>query len=348
MMKVNLKLAKKKIIHLLPQDVVGGAESAAKTASNLRSNNYDFYLQFLVNKKIKIRLLANIYGLFEILLSSIKVVKTNPDFILVSLWKSCLSATIIKFINPKIKIILFLHLPRSTNLIDYIFTKYIAKLAYQIWADSKSTIDERCKELSLDLSKNKRIISFVRYKLEPNTEICFEPNFIFWGRFHSQKRIALALILFKEIYEKYRKAKFLLIGPDCGELKSLKIFTKNHNLDKNVSFFNSMGINEIAKYSKNCAFFLQLSSQEGLGMSIVESMQLGLIPIVTDIGEIKNYCSHKENSIIFSSLLETSEEVCQLINNKDERIRLRGNAINTWSGISTYREDISTAFDELI
>ena len=44
-------------------------------------------------------------------------------------------------------------------------------------------------------------------------------------------------------------------------------------------------------------------------MSVVESMQLGLISIVTNIGEIKNYCIHGQNSLIFSNIKKTSEEI---------------------------------------
>ena len=37
----------------------------------------------------------------------------------------------------------------------------------------------------------------------------------------------------------------------------------------------------IKKYAKNSSFFIQLSNFEGMAMSVSESMQLGLIPIVT-------------------------------------------------------------------
>ena len=51
-------------------------------------------------------------------------------------------------------------------------------------------------------------------------------------------------------------------------------------------------------------------------MSVLESMQLGLIPIVTDVGEIKNYCVHNHNSIIFKDMELTKETIIKLMKNK--------------------------------
>ena len=108
-----------------------------------------------------------------------------------------------------------------------------------------------------------------------------------------------------------------------------------------------MNIEEIINYSKKSSFFLQLSPEEGLGMSVVESMQLGLIPIVTNVGEIKNYCLHKKNSIIFKNIKKTTKELLSLIQNPQEMTLLRKEAISTWYKSATFKDDITKAFEEL-
>ena len=75
-------------------------------------------------------------------------------------------------------------------------------------------------------------------------------------------------------------------------------------------------------------------------MSIVESMQFGLIPIITNVGQAKNYCIHNKNSIIFSDLETTYTEVIKLINDRNKMQNLRNNAFNKWLRNSTYKEDI--------
>lgn len=338
-----------KIIHLLPEDSIGGVETAAKTTVGLKSEYFIFRLRFLSkHKKNRTNFSKKIFFIFEFFSSSIKVLNLEPDYLLVSLWKSCLSAIFIKLLKPQIKIILFLHLPKSTHFIDYFFTKLVANFAYQIWGDSLTTIEGRSKELKIDKTKKKKIISFMRYKLVPNQKADFGPNFIFWGRFHNQKKIDLSLKLFKEISKRIKNSKFILIGPDCGKLKYLKELTKELQLNKKVIFFKEMNLQEIINYSKKSSFFLQLSEKEGLGMSVVESMQLGLIPIITNVGEIKNYCAHKKNSIIFSNIENTTKEICSVLKRPEELHLLRKGAIGTWSKSSTYKEEITEAFEELI
>ena len=234
------------------------------------------------------------------------------------------------------------------NFLDYFFSKIVGKLAYQIWGDSFTTIKNRTNELGIDKVKERKIISFIRNKLAKNVQPSFQPNFIFWGRFHSQKRIDLALKFFKVVSDQNKNSKFVLIGPDCGKLKSLKELSKKLRLNSKVKFYNSMNMNEIIEYSKESSFFLQLSSDEGLAMSVVESMQLGLIPIVTNVGEINNYCVHKENCLIYENLEVTSKEVFRLIDNPDEMINLRNNAVAKWAYSSTYREDLARTLDEII
>ena len=340
-------MKRNKIIHLIPSNSIGGVESAAKTSINIKSDKYIFKLKFLSKQKYNSKFIQRIFSLIDITFSTIEVINYKPDFLLVSLWKSCLSAIFIKLANPKTKIILFLHCTKSANFIDYCFNKFLARFSYQIWGDSMSTLKERSLELGINPKKKKRVISFISYKFDPSKSKVFKPIFIFWGRYSSEKRIELAIELFNEISKNLDDARFLLIGLDNGKLKSLKELSNRLKLNKKIKFFKSKSIREIIKYANKSSFFLQLSDHEGLGMSVVESMQLGLIPIVTNIGEIKNYCLHGQNSLIFSNIKKTSEEILTLINYPKKMNYLKKNAIKTWSKQITYRDDISKALEEL-
>ena len=69
-------------------------------------------------------------------------------------------------------------------------------------------------------------------------------------------------------------------------------------------FFNSVISENIVKhYAKKCSFFLQLSFYEGFAMSVIEAMQLGLVPVVTNVGEISNYCIDNFNGVITFAFL---------------------------------------------
>ena len=281
-----------------------------------------------------------IYSLLEVIFSSIKISLLNPDILLVSLYKSYLSGLIIKFLKPKTKLIIFLHSSESFSFIDYWLTYFASKRAYQIWGDSNTTLENRYKELAINKKIPKKTISFLCYKLKLNASKTFAPNFIFWGRLHRVKQIEKAIKLFHKISLTVPNTNFTLIGPDFGQLKKLKKLSIDLRLEDKLTFHPGMDIDQIAEHSKKATFFIQLSKSEGLGMSIVEAMQFGLIPIITNVGQPKKYCIHNQNSIIYSNIETTSSEVVRLIKNEKQMQYLRNNALNKWSKNPTYKEDI--------
>ena len=48
-------------------------------------------------------------------------------------------------------------------------------------------------------------------------------------------------------------------------------------------------------------------------MSVVEAMQLGLVPVVTNVGEISRYCIDNFNSVIYKSDIETFDDISKLL-----------------------------------
>ena len=113
----------KRFIHIIPTNAIGGVESAAETTIGLHSENFNLEIFYLSSIQNKTSLFSKFIYLVESSINTFKILKKKPDFIIVSLWKSCFSAYIISLINPKIKIILFLHLPKSTNFLDLLLFK---------------------------------------------------------------------------------------------------------------------------------------------------------------------------------------------------------------------------------
>ena len=108
----------KKIIHILPTNGIGGAEIAALSSIGIRNQSYSLFVKFLYKTSTHSPFRKFFYVL-ESLNTTLDIIKLQPDLIIVSLWKSCLSAILIKLFRPNTKIILFIHLPNSVHLIDY-------------------------------------------------------------------------------------------------------------------------------------------------------------------------------------------------------------------------------------
>lgn len=76
-------------------------------------------------------------------------------------------------------------------------------------------------------------------------------------------------------------------------------------------------------------------------MSVVEAMQLGLVPVVTAVGEIGRYVRDGENGLLVDpqSLRASAERIARLLQSPEEIQRLSRSASNTWSDAPLYSED---------
>ncbi len=339
-----------RILHIIPTSYGGGVETAGKSFLQYVSNNYQFEVFFLKDNKKKNSFLSYIN-------SFIKIININPDIVLTSLWKSNLVVILIKIINFKIKYILFLHSTRNKHFIDGIITTLAALFAYEIWADSEETFTVRINSLyifrfykNLILKKNKkRIISFITKKICPLKQNQCKPSFIYWGRLCPDKNIDKSIELFSKIYFVNKNSTFLIIGPDYGAKSKINKKIIKLGLEKNVSVIDFVSFEEIKKYAKKASFFIQLSSYEGMAMSVTESMQLGLIPLVTNVGQIKIYCKNLQNSLIYNENdQEMIENIFELIKNREKFMYMRKNILDTWSNCKIYKDDIISSLDQIV
>ena len=205
----------KKVIHLIPYDGIGGVESAAHTMEGIKDNHLNFKVIYIFKEQNNKRNYFSSLSLIRITKSVFKLLKINPDLVIVSLWRSCIVAILFKALSPKTKIVLFLHYPHDYHLADKIFTKMMALISHSLWADSKDTLNSRITTFP---DNNIDVISFVARKFQPLEQNTFKPNFIYWGRLHEQKCISRAINIFSKIQSKYPKAIYTIIGPDGGSL----------------------------------------------------------------------------------------------------------------------------------
>ena len=66
-------------------------------------------------------------------------------------------------------------------------------------------------------------------------------------------------------------------------------------MKNDVKFLGPKDLDSIIELTEETSFYLQTSKLEGMAMSVIESMQVGLIPLVTNVGEIQYYCFDKKS-----------------------------------------------------
>ena len=221
--------------------------------------------------------------------------RRRPDLVIVSLWRSCIVALMARLVMPRLRLVAFLHLAETVHLPDRLLNRLVMELATEIWADGESTLAAR---LPARLRHKGRVISFLTERLDRVTRPPAAPRFIFWGRLHPQKGLGRALDIFAAIAAERRDARFTVIGPDMGSATALRAQALRLGVADRVDFTGAMDRAAIFARAAEHTLYLQPSLTEGMAMSVVEAMQLGLIPVVAPVGEIPRYCRDGENALL--------------------------------------------------
>lgn len=215
------------------------------------------------------------------------------------------------------------------------------KLACSVWADSAASIDQRFPKLD---PERVTVIPFIVRRLhpsQPSAELTPPaPGFIFWGRLAAQKNLSRAIELFHRIRHSWPHAHFTVMGPDAGELDALRAQCAKLGLTAAVRFTGPLDLDGILQAAEGHSFYLQTSAYEGMAMSIVEAMQLGLVPVVTPVGEIDRYCRDRVNAVIVDTDDAAVAAVLELLDDPRTYDKLRKNAIDTWRGKPLYRDAV--------
>jgi glycosyltransferase involved in cell wall biosynthesis len=337
-------MPEQKIVHLVPYDGIGGVEAAARSMVDTQVVGLDFRVEYIYSAT-KPSKSPRRWGIMQILRCIHNLARHKPDILILSLWRSCIVGTIVKLLRPNTRIVLLLHYPLDVHQIDKLFTKIAVLIADEIWADSTYTLKMRG---SAATNKTRRVISFVANRLRAPEPPIAAPRFIYWGRINAQKGLNRAISLFAKIQERYPNAEYKIIGPDGGVLSDLKYDVHRLGLTNAVTFAGAMTMDLIVAEAQRACFYLQCSIQEGMAMSVVEAMQLGLVPVVTPVGEIGNYCIHQHNALLIRRDTDIIDEIDSILSAPHHYSALRESAISTWLATPLYTDSMISALREML
>lgn len=334
-----------KVIHIIPYDGIGGVESAARTLIGIDFDDIAFSLDYIYRPTENIdSRLPSLFS-FPIFIAVHRIILEKPDLLIISLWRACIVGILVKWLQPQTKLVLMLHCPNNVHWPDRFLTSIMARYANQVWADSQETLSKRLPNYPV---KKGQVISFVARRLTGLQMHPVKPNFIFWGRLHTLKRLERAVVIFSAVHASCPDAQFTIIGPDGGALEQIKKQIVNLGLSDAVHFLGPMNISEIEQQAESTSFYLQTSELEGMAMSVVEAMQLGLVPVVTPVGEIGSYCQDGENSLLVYSVEKAVNSILALLVDNNKYQVLRNNAMATWQQQPLYAESLLQACRKLL
>jgi glycosyltransferase involved in cell wall biosynthesis len=323
-----------RVTHLIPSDGVGGVETAARSMAVRENLACDFNLITIAGEGTAAQ--AKLNSPLAHLAGLVKILRTKPDVLICSLWRSALIGILAKFLLPRMRLVAFLHADKCVHLVDRVLSGALAQAADAIWADSQVTLNKRAHAKG-------RVISFVTKHRPPPLEPAEPPapTFVCWNRLHPQKGLDRAIRLMAAIKQYRRDAVLEIWGPDGGAASELRHLTSSLNLSAQIKFMGPAKADQLSEIAARHTFYLQLSRYEGMAMAVVEAMQLGLVPIVTPVGEIVNYCD-RANAVIVDveNLPDTVEEILSLLADPGEHKARRAKAWQHWAGASVYADDV--------
>jgi len=291
---------KKNIVHVIPKLLSGGVEISA---INLLANSFGINYKLVVIHRSDSKLFSDLpvelkskivfcNGYFDAL---IKLRKIAPNILVSSLWKSHIVTTLYSTFFDCERVH-FVHSASYRHFLDTFFSRVSLLHADRVIADSKESLDFVGRSNAGEVVN--MTLSFCN---EHPKNYEGKLHFVYFGRLHKVKDLKSSLLFISCLKKRGHSVTFDIYGRDDGDLKAIEKAILSLNLTEEVSIKGEVKYNEVETIMRRYTFLLQTSLSEGMGISVYQAVKAGLIPVVTPVGEISNYCINRKNSLYFDS-----------------------------------------------
>lgn len=144
-----------------------------------------------------------------------------------------------------------------------------------------------------------------------------EPNIdsvrLLWVRaFSSIYNPDLAVRILHEVRKTHPDATLTMVGPDKGELKSVKELIHELGLQEAVSITGPVPNDQLFRYFHSHSVYLNTTSYESFGVAVMEAAACGTPIVSTTVGEIPLLWEYEKNILMIKAF--TPEQFAEQIN----------------------------------
>jgi glycosyltransferase involved in cell wall biosynthesis len=323
-----------KILYTIPCNKIGGAEMAFNSVSVLKKDNIEIL-------KLDLNLHSNNPLLFlRAIINLYCIIKENEiQFVVSTLWKSHLVVYLVSFFT-RIEIIPFIVGIKFFNFFDKICSYRVVTKSKYILVDSSkgkswvSSLNPKAQVFSFLIHTSLKIDKSRLGRSDDHTL-----KFIFVGRLNVVKRLDKTFEFLNQLNSKFHKTIFFEIYGPIEKAFDLKNYFDRY-MHLNLEYKGVIEHKDFPDIYPKHHFFIQFSDSEGSGMSIIESMRYGLVPVITNVGEVVNYCENSVNSIVYDTNVPITEMVDQFIevisNESFKNLSMR--ALETFEHVNSYND----------
>ncbi len=126
-----------------------------------------------------------------------------------------------------------------------------------------------------------------------------EPIKLLWVRaFNSIYNPELAIRILQEVKKLYPEVSLTMVGPDNGLRTETEKLIQELNLLDSVKMVGSVPNHELLNYYQSHSVYINTTSYESFGMSMMEAAACGIPMVSTSVGEIPFLWTHQENILL--------------------------------------------------
>ncbi|MEK6902174.1 MAG: glycosyltransferase family 4 protein, partial [archaeon] len=134
-------------------------------------------------------------------------------------------------------------------------------------------------------------------------------QFIFVGRLSRNKRVDRLLEVFSHLVKRDSHFQLHIVGPDWeGIMNELREQTKQLGIGKNIVFHGTLSSEKVKKVYEKSLFFISASEYEGFGITAIEGMAAGSIPILQTIPTFRDFAGENRGLIVDFAQPEAAAE----------------------------------------
>lgn len=229
--------------------------------------------------------------------------------------------------------VFFKELPYLVAWIPYLLERYGIRIFYKnvkFIAVSETTKEEMIDKLKLKPNNIKIVYNGLNHEnLKSKIIKNKNPTIIYFGRLMKYKRIDLLMDIFSEVLKEIPESKLYIAGTGVIE-EELKEKTKNMKLEDKIIFCGYVSEENKKDLLKSSWIFVNPSSMEGWGVTVIEANALGLPALAFNVPGLKEAIKNNETGFLVENEKEMKEKIIRLLNDKKLREELGKNAIK-WS-----------------
>ena len=144
------------------------------------------------------------------------------------------------------------------------------------------------------------------------------------------KRADLLLELIKQLEERQINYEIEIAG-DGSYRKNLEEYVEKNGLEQKVKIVGRIDSNDIPKFWRNQDIFVNVSDFEGVGLSMLEAMAEGVVPIETNVAGAEEFIQNNQNGFVvdigdikkmveYISYMEKNRELVSVMGKRSYRL----------------------------